>query len=243
MLALAGCPADSNSLLMALSLFTRQVIYGPSSQLKRLIFVQVNFISHVLLTLTLLPSLAKASQPRIICTTSCMQYLGIFNVNNANSGKNAYPNNKLYFQTWLTELQSRMSKCDSYKHIVIQGVHPGYVKTNIWGTGKNKNSLSWLEWTLAVLLKYIGIDSQQGSLAITYAATAKEWGSQYRVSNASNKLSGGGGRYSNRIWDEQPMPQTKNPECRHQVWEFVSKELKLAESSLLNGLVFDTDAF
>ena len=73
---------------------------------------QVNFLSHVLLTLTLLPSLAKASAPRILCTTSNMQYLGIFNLEgNANrGGEAAYPNNKLYFQTWLTELQSRLAK-------------------------------------------------------------------------------------------------------------------------------------
>lgn len=60
---------------------------------------QVNFLSHVLLTKILLPSLARASSPRITCTTSCIQYFGTFNLSNANSGKSAYKNNKLYFQT------------------------------------------------------------------------------------------------------------------------------------------------
>lgn len=153
-----------------------------------------------------------------------MQYLGIFNLANANSAQNAYPNNKLYFQTWLTELQSRMAKSESYKHVVIHGVHPGYVKTNIWVAPKN----SWSGWTLVALLNYVGIDAQQGSLAITYPATAIEWGFQ--------SSAGGGGRYCNRIWDEKPMPQTKDPECRRQIWKFVNQELKLEEKHLLTEL-------
>jgi hypothetical protein len=34
-------------------------------------YAKVNFLSHVLLTLRLLPSLARSAEPRIICTTSC----------------------------------------------------------------------------------------------------------------------------------------------------------------------------
>ncbi|KAE8444285.1 hypothetical protein EG329_000692 [Mollisiaceae sp. DMI_Dod_QoI] len=195
---------------------------------------QVNFISHVLLTLTLLPSLAKASEPRIICTTSCMQYLGIFNLENANSGIRAYPNNKLYFQTWLTELQARMLKNDNYKHIVIQGIHPGFVKTNIWPSAQvspdKPTSLSWMEF----FLKHFGIDAQQGSLAIISAATLPEWGLEQQTPDG--KVRGGGGRYCNRIWEEEPMPQTKHPVCRREVWDFVSEELNLEEKGLLNGL-------
>ncbi|CZR65191.1 uncharacterized protein PAC_15091 [Phialocephala subalpina] len=188
---------------------------------------QVNFLSHVLLTKILLPSLARTPSPRITCTTSCMQYLGTFNLSNANSGKYAYQNNKLYFQTWLTELQAQMSARDRYKHIVIQGVHPGYVKTNIWvspSPEKSKNT-GWLKWSLNALLKYVGIDAQQGSLAITYAATAPDWGLE-RIT-AKGKVVGGGGRYCNRIWEETPMPQTRDPDCRRKIWEFVSEELKV----------------
>jgi len=47
----------------------------------------VNFLSHVLLTLRLLPSLAKAEAPRIVCTTSCFHYLGIFDLTNFNGEK------------------------------------------------------------------------------------------------------------------------------------------------------------
>jgi hypothetical protein len=171
-----------------------------------------------------------------------MQYFGVFDLANANSGRNAYPNNKLYFQTWLTELQARMEKHAKYKHIMIQGVHPGYVKTNIWialqsATSENTTSenttqqntrppktrfMSWLEWSLRVLLRYYGIDAQQGSLAITNAAAAVDLAF--------------GGRYTNRVWEEKPMPQTMHPACRQQVWQFVSEELLLEDRGLLTEL-------
>ncbi|KAE9376393.1 NAD(P)-binding protein [Stipitochalara longipes BDJ] len=191
---------------------------------------QVNFTSHVLLTMTLLPSLAKAPQPRIICTTSCMQYFGTFDLSNANSGKNAYAHNKLYFQTWLTELQARMAKYDKYKHVSIQGVHPGFVKTNIWvlplsvsaqKSAPEEEKVSWIAGVLKFLLNHYAIDSQQGSLAITHAATA---------------VDAVGGKYNNRIWNAVPMPQTKDPGCRRKVWEFVNEELKLEEKGLLAEL-------
>jgi NAD(P)-dependent dehydrogenase (short-subunit alcohol dehydrogenase family) len=190
--------------------------------MKRSNVSQVNFASHVLLTMTILPSLAKAPSPRIICTTSCMQYFGIFDLSNANSGQNAYANNKLYFQTWLTELQARMSNSSNYKHVSIQGVHPGFVSTNIWvrPAGQKKNS-SWFATVVRFLLKHYAVGSQQGSLAITHAATVKE---------------AGVGGYFNRIWEAVPMPQTKNPECRRRVWEFVDEELKLDERGLLGEL-------
>ncbi len=158
-----------------------------------------------------------------------MQYRGIFDLRNANNGIVAYPNNKLYFQTWLTELQSRLSKNDRYEHIVIHGVHPGYVKTNIWAETPNDFGTR----LLIFLLKYVGIDAQQGSLAITYAATAPEWGQKTTV---NGKIIGGGGRFCNRIWDEAPMPQSKDPGCRRMIWDFVSEELKLQEKGLLAGL-------
>ena len=44
----------------------------------------------------------------------------------------SYPNNKLYFQTWLTELQARLSANPNLDHVAVQGVYPGYVNTVIW---------------------------------------------------------------------------------------------------------------
>lgn len=75
---------------------------------------------------------------------------------------------------------------------------------------------------LGVLLKWVAISEQQGSLAILNAATGERW-----------KV---GGRYANRIREETPMPQTRNSGCRRRVWEFVNGELRLGEKGLLGGL-------
>lgn len=164
-----------------------------------------------------------------------MQYLGTFDVANANSGKNGYANNKLYFQTWLTELQAHMEKHESFKHLVIHGVHPGYVKTNIWVRATNTSPISWFGWALGALLSCVGIDAQQGSLAITNAATAGEIAAQQQRGDAEERAERGA-KYFNRIWEEIPMPQTSHPGCRQQVWELVCKELKLEEKGLLSDL-------
>jgi NAD(P)-dependent dehydrogenase (short-subunit alcohol dehydrogenase family) len=201
----------------------------------------VNFLSHVLLTMTILPSLARAEDPRIICTTSCMQYLGRFlprSDANHTAKPVSYSNNKLYFQTWLTELQARLSANPSLDHVAVHGVHPGFVNTGIWTAtktaeereeeGKAKGSQG--DGLLSFFVSWFGIDAQQGSLAIVRAATAKEC--------ASTKRGGeGGGRYFNRIWPAVPMPHTLDPWCRQEIWDFADEELRLKEKGLLN--VFD----
>lgn len=203
---------------------------------------QVNLLSHVLLTLKLLPSLAKAPLPRVVCTTSCFHFPGKFALNNFNAetgkggglgGVQFYMNNKLWFQTWLNELQRRMLLHDEYKHITINGVHPGYVNSGIWNL--NGDSL-WKQYLLKTLAYFRAIDSQQGSLAITHAATAPECGPDMKLQGVGDSEGKGGGRYFNRIWEDEAMPHTKDPDCRMRVWRKVNDELKLQETGLLDVL-------
>jgi len=134
---------------------------------------QVNFLAHTLLTLRLLPSLARSPAPRIICTTSCFHYLGAWDMNNWNGQpgddyKDAnvayYQHNKLLFQTWLTELQARMGRDARYKHVTVNGVHPGYVNSGIWKIVNPEEG--WVPWVVDKLLAYmanwIAITPQQG---------------------------------------------------------------------------------
>lgn len=206
---------------------------------------QVNFLSHVLLTLYLLPSLAKAPTPRIVCTTSCSHYFGLFDLRNFNGefGKSGseggafYFNNKLWFQVWLTELQRRMLLTKEYKHITVNGVHPGCVYTTIWNLN---NTVSWVtpirSATLKALVYFMSIDPQQGSLAILHAATSVDAGPDPEVQSVGTQSGRGGGRYFNRIWEEIPMPHTKDPDCRQRVWRKVNDELKLQDKGLLDVL-------
>ncbi|CZT24839.1 uncharacterized protein RCC_10567 [Ramularia collo-cygni] len=208
---------------------------------------QVNFLSHVLLTMRLLPSIAKAPEPRIVCTTSCFHYLGRFNVAKMNGGLHPggdgvkyYQDNKLYFQTWLTELQFRLLQHEEYKHITINGCHPGFVNSGIWnlvGSGIWKNIKEYLIQTLA---KYMAITSQQGSLAITYTATAPEAGADPATQGVG--AGKGGGRYFNRIWEQDSMPHCRDRDARLRVWRKVNEELGLQDKGLLNVVgLYSTD--
>jgi NAD(P)-dependent dehydrogenase (short-subunit alcohol dehydrogenase family) len=206
---------------------------------------QVNFLSHVLLTLRLLPSLARAPAPRIVCTTSCFHYHGKFNVSNFNNelgltgteGVGFYPNNKLYFQVWLTELQRRMLQHEQYRHITINGVHPGYVDSGIWIPNTEGGWFTRLKTRVAkASAHFLGINPQQGSLAILHGATSFEAGPDPKVQGVGEKGGEGGGRYFNRIWEETPMPHTKDADCRQRVWRKVNDELKLQEAGLLDVL-------
>ncbi|KIW06676.1 uncharacterized protein PV09_02381 [Verruconis gallopava] len=206
---------------------------------------QVNFLSHVLLTLRLLPSLAKAPAPRVVCTTSCFHYLGRFDLRNCNGelgqsgteGVQYYQNNKLWFQVWLTELQRRLLQHPQYRHITVQGVHPGYVNSGIWNLN---NRLSWFSWLKELVVKtaawLLAIDPQQGSLAIINAATQPVAGPDPDTQGVGEVGGKGGGRYFNRIWEATPMPHTKDADCRQRVWRKVNDELQLEKKGLLDIL-------
>ncbi|KAK3296642.1 WW domain-containing oxidoreductase [Chaetomium fimeti] len=192
---------------------------------------QVNFLSHTLLTLSLLPSISKASRPRILFTTSCTHYLGKYDLSNANAGGTAYANNKLYLQIWLTELQLRLLQHPDYSHIVVHGLHPGYVKTGIWrplqeasGAARRADPFTWL---LMSLLDWFGIDSRQGSLAIVNAATSSELGLK---ADGTDEFRGGA-KYMNRIWEDEASPYTRDSSSRKEVWDFIVGELDVEQRS------------
>lgn len=203
---------------------------------------QINLLAHVLLTLHLIPSLAKAKEPRVICTTSCFHYLGRFNLKNFNGelgrsgqqGVSFYQNNKLWFQVWLTELQRRLLQHEETKHITVNGVHPGYVNSGIW----NLNGLSLFAGISTLVVQaaawVLGINEQQGSLTILNAATNPEAGANPAIQGVGPANGKGGGRYFSRIEELEPMPHTKDPDCRCRVWRKVNDELKLQEKGLLD---------
>lgn len=178
----------------------------------------------------LLPSLAKSKAPRVVCTTSCFHYLGNYDLSNFNGdkdfgkeGSQFYKNNKLYFQIWLTELQHRLLQHEQYKHVTINGFHPGFVASGIWNI-QRKFFLSWLiVWILLLAARIFGIDSRQGAMGLVYVATSPECGK-------------GGGRYFNRIWEDEAMPHCQNEDARCRVWRKVADELKLKDRGLLDVL-------
>ncbi|KAL4939995.1 hypothetical protein BDV06DRAFT_27338 [Aspergillus oleicola] len=195
---------------------------------------QVNFASHVLLTLRLLDSLAQSPVPRIVCTTSCFHWLGQFDLAHFNGEEgmsgNPYGNNKLYFQTWVSELSRRLLLSEKYKHITVNGINPGYVSTGIWNNPRPDVRENW--GTLGYkffkfLASLVAISPHQGSQAIVYAATSSEFGPNPDVQGVGLLGSKGGGHYINRIWKAEAMPHCSDDEARLAVWEAVAAELRL----------------
>lgn len=192
----------------------------------------------------LLPSLAKAAAPRVVCTTSCFHYLGDFDIANFNGmpggagseGVQYYKNNKLYFQIWLNELQRRLLQHSQYKHITVNGFHPGYVASGIWKVQRQ----FWLRWILGWVLSFFaslfGINSKQGSMALVFLATAPETGPKLSSSANKGQVIANGGRYFNRIFEEEGMPHAKDPDIRGRVWRKVAQELELERRGLLGVL-------
>lgn len=192
-------------------------------------------MSHVLLTLKLLPALARSAEPRIICTTSCLHHRGAFDLDNFHGGpevtEHDYPNNKLYYQMWVAELQSRFLKHPEYLHITINGVHPGFVASGIWNPVKDIQAD-----LLNFLLRYIAITPQQGGLAISHAATSPEFGPDPKKQNVGAPNGRGGGKYLNRIWEAPSKYYCNDPEARSKLWAKLDEVLHLQEKGLLTVL-------
>ncbi|KAL2826462.1 hypothetical protein BDW59DRAFT_179572 [Aspergillus cavernicola] len=197
---------------------------------------QINFLSHVLLTLRLLDSLARSPEPRIVCTTSCYHFLGKYDLDHFNTEPgmigDPYGNNKLYYQMWIVELQRRLLLNEGYKHITVNGLHPGYVNSGIWNNQRPDAGSSWRFPILKFIASWLAISVEQGSLAIVYAATNLECGPDPEVQGVGAVGGSGGGHYFNRIWKTEPMPYCRDEVARLEVWERVGKELGLREKGL-----------
>ena len=151
-------------------------------------------------------------------------------------GVHYYQNNKLYYQIWLTELHQRLIRHPTYKHITINGLHPGYVNSGVWNL--NRPNMGWQSYKQSVVktLAYLfAITEEQGSLAITYVALSPECGPDKKVQGVGSEEGKGGGRYFNRIWEEVPMPHCKHEGKRLEVWTKVASELQLEAKGLVNN--------
>lgn len=126
-----------------------------------------------------------------------------------------------------------------YRHITINGVHPGFVNSEIW-------NLRFDSWTTPLkvafyktVAHFFAIDSQQGSLCILHGATSADAGPDPKVQGVGEEGGKGGGRYFSRTREEEPIPHTRDPDCMNRVWRKVNDELRLAEKGLLDVLGVD----
>lgn len=208
---------------------------------------QINFLAHCLLTFLLLPCLAQTPDPRIVCTTSNLQFfasvdaLEHFDSGGLSSGDSLYGNNKLFLQIWISELQNRLDRAEEegYRRIRIDGVHPGTADTGIWhrqDTAVDRSGVNgWLKKLPDRAFKWLAsfsiISPEQGAYAIVNAAIkAREEVGEERAEG----VGGGGGKYFNRIWETEPMPHCSDPRTREFVWRKTLEELRAYDQDLVS---------
>ena len=135
---------------------------------------------------------------------------------------------------WVAELQSRFLRHPEYLHITINGVNPGFVASGIWNNIKGTDDVPGR--LLKFFSYYIGITPQQGSMAITNAATSPELGPDPKKQNIGASNGRGGGKYINRIWEAPPKSECNDPDARLKLWIKLDEELHLQEKGLLTIL-------
>jgi NAD(P)-dependent dehydrogenase (short-subunit alcohol dehydrogenase family) len=111
---------------------------------------QTNFLSHVLLTRLLLPSLSRGSKPRVVSVSSEGHRTARMDWDNLElergyGGFRAYANTKLAQILFTRELARRRPD------VRVNAVHPGAIATNIW-----KMQSRPVRRTLTVLVRLFG---------------------------------------------------------------------------------------
>ena len=133
----------------------------------------VNHLSHMALTLKLLPLMAKQSGARVVTVSSGAQYMGKINWDDL-QGKNSYDRWASYSQSKLAnvmfalELDRRLKKSNT--DISSLSAHPGLAKTNLQLTTINANE-SWQESIAYKIISPIFQSSRMGALPQLLAAT------------------------------------------------------------------------
>ncbi|PWN18735.1 NAD(P)-binding protein [Microstroma glucosiphilum] len=217
---------------------------------------QINFMAHCLLTLYVLPSMKKSAAPRIVNTTSIFHFGGVLDFSDFNNeratsrglhGVQLYCNAKLRLQVWTVELQRRLSRSDEFRHVIAHGVHPGFVKSNLWNSPTIRALPTILVKGLDLLMALISVTSQQGSLAILHAALRTDLGLPKEYIRTSSALSGKeeeksslplpipsglsasiGGQFINRTHAGfTHRPECDDPLIRARLWQRVLEDLKL----------------
>ncbi|KAJ1028407.1 hypothetical protein NDA16_001574 [Ustilago loliicola] len=198
----------------------------------------INFLSHCLLTLYLLPSMKRSKAPRIINTCSIFHNGGQLDFANMDNEKQtplgpgcvqAYCDSKLWFLMWTVELQDRLSRSNDYRHVITHGIHPGFVGSNLWHNPDGKIPYP-VKKILHTLVNRLAIDSKQGSYAIVHAALEPSLGLPRALTKEDKKPEPGesakfGGKFVNRNVVDIRRPEVDDPLARARLWQRVLEDV------------------
>ena len=131
----------------------------------------VNHLSHMLLTLKLIPLLEKIKNSRIVTVTSLAQFFGKvgwknLKAENYYNKQESYANSKLANIMFALELSQKLKE----KNILSLAAHPGVAKTNLFNA--QRPNPSRIEKFSLELFSPIFQSAEMGSLPQLYAATS-----------------------------------------------------------------------
>ena len=131
----------------------------------------VNHLSHMLLTLKLLPLLEKQGNSRIVTVTSGAQFFGKGGWNNLRAEK--------YYNKWESYAESKLANVtfamDLHKKLINKNVfslaaHPGIAKTNLF-TAQKPNPNKFEKFSLSIFSPFFQ-SAEMGALPQLFAATS-----------------------------------------------------------------------
>ncbi|SJX62072.1 uncharacterized protein SRS1_10716 [Sporisorium reilianum f. sp. reilianum] len=209
----------------------------------------INLLSHCLLTFYLLPSMRASTAPRIVNTCSCFHAGGKLDFANMDNEKNtplgpscvqAYCDSKLWFLMWSVELQHRLSRSEHYRHVIVHGIHPGFVGSNIWRNPDSKVPYP-VRIVLHALINRLSITSKQGSFAIVHAALDPSLGLPAALTKGGTKPQPGesahfGGKFVNRNFADIRRPEVDDPLARSRLWQRVLEDVQAAKRGVASDL-------
>lgn len=177
----------------------------------------VNYLSHFLLTVSLLPLLKKAGTSkhcsRIVNVSSCAHLLGKIHLNDVNLKDDltsaAYAQSKLA-QLLFTKYLARYFE-DKNMPIVTNAVHPGIVFTDLF-------EHTYLE-SLKLFTKYIFKKSEDGATPIVFAAV-------------SPKMENKSGHYISNCLDSPVNPLAHDELLQDQLFKLSLKQVKLEKITI-----------
>jgi len=131
----------------------------------------VNHLSHMLLTLKLIPLLEKIKNSRIVTVTSLAQFFGKIGWKNLRAEnyynkQESYANSKLANIMFALELSQKLKE----KNILSLAAHPGIAKTNLFNA--QRPNPSKIEKLSLDLFSPIFQSAEMGALPQLYAATS-----------------------------------------------------------------------
>ena len=161
------------------------VMAPPFTRTKQGLEVQfgVNHLSHMALTLKLMPLLVKQAGSRVVTVSSGVQYFGKINWKDLQSENNydrwsAYSQSKLANVMFALELDCKLKIASRNVHSF--SAHPGFARTNLQSTFLASNG-SFIEAFAYKFINPIFQSSYMGALPQLFAATEPnaKGGSQY----------------------------------------------------------------